>query len=227
MAHVRFVNAISSTTASGVDIYFDATTQLLSATNFVYKSVSAYIKLTPGLHTLYAVVPGGSPTNPAQILATLAVSLEEHKDYTVVVSGTSDSPTDSVALSIYFDDNRCAEEKDHATLRFINSAQALSAFNANLYADKFVIFSNIAFRQGTDFVPAKDCSFVFKVSNTASPPVTLTTFDLHFKKRIVYTFILVGDSPNSPTPAEVLILAVPCHCKKEKKHKTHKKHKKH
>ncbi len=149
--------------ASAADIYVDAVPTLSHVT---YKTVSSYLALTPGSHTL-AVRPAGSdPSSTPWTEMTQVFSANAY--YTVAVAGRFGQ-----LQAVAFQDRFPGPSNGQAEARFIHMAPDVPAVDVVVQGGP-VLFSNISFLQASDYKAVPAGSYNLELHATGTSQVLFT-----------------------------------------------------
>ncbi len=178
MASVQVVH--SSETTGPVDLYID--NARVNSQAVAYTQSSGYFQIPAGSKTAEIRLAGS-----AQVVNTVNLDLEEGKNYTIYVSGSS-----STEGSVVTNDNTSTPSDGQAKVRFVNLSSLVSSASV-LLDNSSAISSNLLFGATSDFSTVAAGTHTFKAYSSANANVNVTT-SLNLQAGKVYTVYLTGTS---------------------------------
>ncbi|SHK29721.1 DUF4397 domain-containing protein [Paramaledivibacter caminithermalis] len=182
-SYVRLFHA--SPNAPAVDVYADGKP---IAENFSYGKLSRYLPVVPGNYNI-KIYPTGSTTNP--VLDT-DLYIPQRSIFNAAVIGELPN------ISLYpIPEPYYAQKFGRPCIRFIHLSPNAPAVDIIL-SDGSKIFSNIGYKDITDYVCVPAGTYTFEVRPTGSDDVVLTIPDVRLKSNSYYTIYaagLVGEIP--------------------------------
>ena len=167
-------------------------------TNIAFGSVSEFLTVASGDHTLKLVPAGG---DVSQSLVSADVTMDSGKLYTVVSAG----PSDKVEVKS-FEINKDPVTANDARLRAIHAADTVDAIDiAPVGGDP--IFSNLSYFNASDHADyrAGDVSLEVRASGEEGSLVTLPSFQVEAGSSI--DIIIANDAQGSPVALMVGVFA--------------------
>lgn len=180
-AYLRIVHA--SPDAPTVEAYLDGQ-QVVSALKFT--TASPYVSVSAGSHRLQAMAAGSGPGGKGLIDTT--IDLQSGQAYTVVAADTQVKMTSIVVSDITatVPDNKSAVRLFHA------SPDAPSVADIALAGGGAVVFKNVAFKAGTDYLEVAPGSYAFEVRPSGTTQAIATTPSLTLAGGEAYSVFAMG-----------------------------------
>jgi hypothetical protein len=167
--------------ASGnADVYVDGT-RALSAV--AYKTVSTYLKVEPGSHTLVLTAPGGSTATPL-LQAPLTVGAGQRS--TVAVGG---KPGGLKAQA--FPDDFGTVAAGRAAARFLHMAPEVPGVDVAV-ADGPTVFTNVSFLQTSPYKQLAPGSYNLQLRATGTSQVLFSAGEVPLRAGQIVTFTGIG-----------------------------------
>ena len=190
---VRVVHNVAN--GPDVDGYLDGMKVLK---NFGYKSISDYLEVKSGKHTLTVKVSSND-----SVIINGDVNLMPGKAYTVIVHGLI-SDLNSIS-SLVLEDNLMCPMEGKAHVRFIHAAAGVPA--VDIYAGNTKIFDNVAYGQvGNPMYLPVDAGMVdVSVTAAGSLDIALGPINLRLVGRNIYTVIASGLIGDDRSPLTALV----------------------
>ena len=177
-ANIRVIHA--SFDAPPVDVKVDGTTAI---SNLSYGISSGYAELDAGSKNI-KVTPAGSAT-PVVIDANLV--LEQDKKYTVIASG----PLTSITPVVVEDNRQIIINK--AKIRFAHMSPDAPAIDIKLNSGTGpIVFSNVAFRNVTEYIEVDGDFYTFVVTPANSTDEVIVFDPIAVQNEMLYTVVAKG-----------------------------------
>ncbi|PWH19569.1 MAG: cell wall anchor [Ardenticatenia bacterium] len=183
-ARVRVVHA--SPDAPAVDVWVNNTKAFENAP---FKGITGYAELDPGTYNV-KVVPTGA-TEPVVIEANLP--LVGGKDYTVVAVGQLAN-----IEPLLLEDNNNAPAPGKAHVRFVHASPDAPAVDIAVAGGGPVLFSNIAFKQASQYLPVDAGAYNLEVRLAGTNTVALSVPGVRLEDGTVYTIFAMGLAGGQP-----------------------------
>jgi len=171
--------------APNVDIWVNGSRTL---ENVPYKAISDYLKLTAGAYRIQ-VTPAGA-SSPIVIDAT--VDFEANKAYTVAATGLLSAG--DLQPIVLIDDRSPDAQK--ARIRFVHTSADAPAVDIALKNGP-VLFSNVSFRQASDYLSVDAGSYDLEVRVAGSATVALSLDDVALAANTNYSVFAIGQLSNN------------------------------
>jgi LPXTG-motif cell wall-anchored protein len=156
--------------------------------NLAFEGISDYASLEAGTYNVN-VVPTGA-TEPVVIDANL--DLAGGKDYSVVAVGMLDS-----IEPLVLEDNNAAPAAGKAHVRFVHASPDAPAVDIAV-KDGPVLFSNVAFKAASEYVPVDAGTYDLDVRVAGSDTVALAVPGVALADGAVYTVFAMGLAGGEP-----------------------------
>ncbi|KGX91425.1 DUF4397 domain-containing protein [Pontibacillus marinus] len=186
-----FVRAFhASPNAPAVDIYVNDQ-KLLE--NVQYKQTSDYIPVMPGSYRI-KITPAGQ----SQAVLTQDVEVPSNAAITLAAAGN----VEDLTLVPYQDDRTPVQEK--AKARFIHLSPDAPAVDIAVKGGD-VLFSNVGFKQSTDYLTLSPTTVDLEVRPAGSNQVVLTIPNVKLDANQIYNAVAVGYAQGSPQLEAIFI----------------------
>lgn len=179
-AKVRFVHA--SLDASNVDIYVNGIRILR---DFPYKDMSNYISLPAGKYQI-DIYPAG---NMVSTILSRKVTVNQGRHYTLIFTG------EVKKLKWVVLEDIPAVPRGETKIRFIHLSHDTPALDIAV-KNRDVIFSNIGFRQHTNYLGLFPMTVNLEARIAGSVNIVLSMPQVQLEPNIAYTILIVGSSVN-------------------------------
>ena len=193
-ARVRGFHAVSD--APAVDVLVDGGAAF---SDVAYKDITDYAALASGTYTI-----GLAPTGTLIPVLTQTLVLTGGMDFTVAAAGTL-TTTDMIDFELVrFEDDNSPPAAGKAHVRVVHLSPDAPVVDVSV-KDGPTLFSNVAYKQGTPFVPVDADAYDLEVSISGVGTVVLTITDVRFFDGVIYTAFAVGRVAG-PAPLEVVLV---------------------
>lgn len=179
-AKVRFVNA--SMDASNVDIYVNGIRVLK---DFPFKEMSSYLSLPAGKYQI-DIYPAG---NMVSTILSRKVVINQGKHYTLIFAGGVKN-----LRWVVLEDNPLVP-RGETKVKFIHLSHDAPALDIAV-KDRDVIFSNLGFRQHTNYFALSPMTVDFEARIAGSSNIALSIPQVQLEPKNTYTILIVGSSVN-------------------------------
>ena len=193
LARVRVAHA--SPDAPAVDVLVN---DVVALSNIAFKEITDYAALPAGTYNV-KVVPTGA-TEPVVIEADL--DLAAGTDYTVAAVNELASIEPLVLV-----DNNSKPAEGNAHVRFVHASPDAPAVDIAV-TDGPVLFPNVAFKEGTDYLPVPAGTYDLEVRLAGTDTVVLPLPGITLEEGTVYTAWAMGLAAGSGEQALTAVISV-------------------
>lgn len=189
-ASVRFVH--TSPDAPAVDVYINNERIF---TNISYKNISEYVQFPLGIYDVNIYL-AGEETVP---IIKQSLSLETNNYYTVGAI----NEVNNIQLMFWKDDENVPSSE--TKLRFMNLSPDSSNMDVAVQGGD-VVFSNVAFKEVTDYLGLTPMTVDLEVRVAGTKDVLFTLDRIKFRPDIGYTAIVVGFKEKKPSLETIFLV---------------------
>jgi hypothetical protein len=191
MSYVRAIHTVPD--APNVDIYVD---DRLTVRNLGYGNYTDYMPIPEGMYRISLYVAG---TKNSPVLANM-LNVDRNSEITLAAIGT----LDTISFLAISDANR-QMETNKAMIRFLHLSPNAPAVDITL-PDGTVIFSNVSFKQITNYIAVPPMDYTLQVRVAGTNNVVLTVPNLNLAADEYYTVYAIGLVGEAPELNALLVL---------------------
>lgn len=189
-SYVRILHA--SPDAPPVDIYANGN---LIAKNLAYKQMTNYVPVKPGNYTIQ-VYPAGQKLNP---VINTKFAVPPMSSLTIAAVGKLADISLLPIMEVYMP----MVDKRSSYIRFAHLSPNAPAVDITL-PDGTILFSNVSFKQYTDYISVAPGNYTLQVRPAGSSQVVLTVPNVKLLPGTIYTVYAVGLAGGTP-PLDAII----------------------
>ena len=167
--------------ASNADVYIDGSRTL---SNIAYKTVSSYLPVTPGSHTVDIRTAGSAATDKP--LVEVSQGFSANANYTIAVGGRFGQLQAAV-----FQDQFTTPAAGQALARFVHMAPDVPGVDVVVKGGP-VIFSNVSFLQASAYKAVPSGTYTLELHATGTANVLFTATGVAATNGVVATFTGIG-----------------------------------
>ncbi|MGH7921746.1 MAG: DUF4397 domain-containing protein [Candidatus Dormibacteraceae bacterium] len=164
-----------------VDIYLDG---VRSTTNVTYQTITTYVPVTPGAHTVAVRQMASSPSSPAVAQTSLTIGANER--WTVVVGGQW-----SALQMGSFQDATASPPSGKAEVRFLHTALQVPGVDVAVKNGP-VVFHDVSFMHASSYAAVNAGPYVLQLKATGTREVLFTAPQITVSAGQVETLVGVG-----------------------------------